>query len=237
MKLAHRQIDKLTHILCIETSTTVCSVCVTADDKVLAHKEINNGFSHAENLHLFIEDVLKEAQLSIKQINAIAVSKGPGSYTGLRIGVSAAKGLCYALQIPLISIDTLQSMAYEVNSKFKIQNSEILYCPMLDARRMEVYCAVYDKNLEAVLAVNALVLDEKSIEVFNLTKPIYFFGDGMPKAKELLQNIKNAFFIEKIFPSAESMATLAFTKFSQKQFEDVAYFEPFYLKEFFTNAK
>jgi tRNA threonylcarbamoyladenosine biosynthesis protein TsaB len=101
-----------THLLCIETATTVCSVCVTADDTILASKEINNGFSHAENLHIFIQDVLKEANLSIKQINAVAISKGPGSYTGLRIGVSTAKGLCYALQIPLISIDTLQSMAY-----------------------------------------------------------------------------------------------------------------------------
>ena len=229
--------NKLKHILCIETSTTVCSVCVTADDKILAHKEINNGFSHAENLHVFIEDVLKEANLSIKQINAVAVSKGPGSYTGLRIGVSAAKGLCYALQIPLISIDTLQAMAYEVNSKFKIQNSELLYCPMLDARRMEVYCAIYDKNLEAILPVNALVLDEKSIEILNINKPIYFFGDGMPKAKELLQTIKNSFFIEAIFPSAKSMAELAFNKFKQNIVEDVAYFEPFYLKEFFTNAK
>ena len=224
----------MTHILCIETSTTVCSVCVTADDEVLAHKEINNGFSHAENLHVFIEDVLKEAKLSIKQICAIAVSKGPGSYTGLRIGVSAAKGLCYALQIPLISIDTLQSMAYTISQS---KNEDALYCPMLDARRMEVYCAVYDKKLDAVLPVNALVLDEKSIEIFNLNKVMYFFGDGMPKAKALLQNTKHAFFIEDIFPSAESMTTLAFTKFLQSQFEDVAYFEPFYLKEFFTNAK
>jgi tRNA threonylcarbamoyladenosine biosynthesis protein TsaB len=224
----------MTHILCIETSTTVCSVCVTANDRVLAQKEINNGFSHAENLHVFIEEVLKEANLSIKQINAVAVSKGPGSYTGLRIGVSAAKGLCYALQIPLISIDTLQSMAYAVAYS---KNEDVLYCPMLDARRMEVYCAVYDKNSESVLAVNALILDEKSIEVFNFNKPVYFFGDGMPKAKELLQQTKNAFFIEDVFPSAKSMAALAFDKFSQNKFEDVAYFEPFYLKEFFTNAK
>jgi tRNA threonylcarbamoyladenosine biosynthesis protein TsaB len=223
-----------THLLCIETATTVCSVCVTADDKILAHKEINNGFSHAENLHVFIQDVLKEANLSIKQLNAVAISKGPGSYTGLRIGVSTAKGLCYALQIPLISIDTLQSMAYAVASAKK---EDALYCPMLDARRMEVYCAVYDKNVETITTVNALVLDEKSVAVFNQNKSIYFFGDGMPKAKELLQNNKNAFFIDAIFPSAKNMAALAFTKFTKKQFEDVAYFEPFYLKEFFTNAK
>ncbi|MFI5141178.1 MAG: tRNA (adenosine(37)-N6)-threonylcarbamoyltransferase complex dimerization subunit type 1 TsaB [Bacteroidia bacterium] len=223
-----------TYLLCIETSTTVCSVCVTADDKILAYKEINNGFSHAENLHVFIQDVLKEANLSIKQINAVAISKGPGSYTGLRIGVSTAKGLCYALQIPLISIDTLQSMAYAVAHT---KNEDALYCPMLDARRMEVYCAVYDKNLESIKPVNALVVDEKSIEVFNLNKIIYFFGDGMPKVKQLLQTNKNAVFIEDLAPSAKSMTTLAFTKFTKKLFEDVAYFEPFYLKDFFTTAK
>jgi len=225
----------MTHILCIETSTTVCSVCVTADNKILSHKEINNGFSHAENLHVFIEDVLQEANLSIKQINAVAVSKGPGSYTGLRIGVSTAKGLCYALQIPLISIDTLQAMAYSVQRT--MFNGQCVYCPMLDARRMEVYCAIYNKNLETIIAVNALVLDEKSIEILNINKPIYFFGDGMPKAKELLKEIKDSFFVEDVFPSAESMAELSFTKFKRNIVEDVAYFEPFYLKEFFTNAK
>lgn len=222
------------HILCIETSTTMCSVCVTDGDVVLAIKEINNGFSHAENLHVFIQDVLKEAGVTVKQLNAVAISKGPGSYTGLRIGVSAAKGLCYALQIPLISIDTLQSMAYAVASDKK---EDILYCPMLDARRMEVYCAVYNKNLETLTPVNALVLDEKSIEVFNQNKPICFFGDGMPKAKQLLQLIKDAVFVDDIFPSAQSMAKIASTKFTEKQFEDVAYFEPFYLKEFFTPVK
>jgi|ERR1700757_842098 len=223
-----------THLLCIETATTICSVCITADDKILAHKEINNGFSHAENLHVFIQDVLKEANLSINQLNAVAISKGPGSYTGLRIGVSTAKGLCYALQIPLISIDTLQSMAYAIASTKK---EDALYCPMLDARRMEVYCAIYDKNVETITPVNALVVDEKSIDIFNLNKTIYFFGDGMPKVKQLLQNNNKALFIEDVVPSAKNMATLAFTKFLKKTFEDVAYFEPFYLKEFFTNAK
>ena len=223
-----------TYLLCIETATTVCSVCVTGDDKILAYKEINNGFSHAENLHIFIQDVLKEANLSIEQLSAVAVSKGPGSYTGLRIGVSTAKGLCYALQVPLISIDTLQSMTYAVASA---KNEDALYCPMLDARRMEVYCAVYDKDLKIISPVNALVVDEKSVEVFNLNKAIYFFGDGMPKVKQLLETNKNALFIGDVFPSAKNMAALAFTKFTKKQFEDVAYFEPFYLKEFFTTAK
>ncbi len=222
------------HILCIETATTMCSVCITENDKVIASKELNNGFGHAENLHVFIEDVLNEANLTVKQISAVAVSKGPGSYTGLRIGVSSAKGLCYALQIPLLSIDTLQSMAYAVA---QTKQQDILFCPMLDARRMEVYCAVYDKNLETILPVNALVLDEKSIEVFNLNKPVCFLGDGMTKAKALLQSKGHSLFIEGFFPSSLSMAALAFKKFNAKQFEDVAYFEPFYLKEFFTTAK
>ena len=223
----------MTHLLCIETSTTVCSVCITANDSILAHKEINNGFSHIENLHVFIQDVLKEANLSIKQLSAVAVSKGPGSYTGLRIGVSAAKGLCYALQIPLISVDTLQSMAWAVSHA---KQADILYCPMLDARRMEVYCAVYNLHSEIRMPVNALVLDEQSVEVFNLDKPLCFFGDGMPKAKTLLEKNASACFIENIHPAAENMAVIAFSKFNQKQFEDVAYFEPFYLKEFFIKA-
>ena len=224
----------MTHILCIETATTMCSVCITENDKVIACKELNNGFSHAENLHVFIEDVLKEANLTVKQISAVAVSKGPGSYTGLRIGVSSAKGLCYALQIPLLSIDTLQSMAYAVA---QTKQEDIFFCPMLDARRMEVYCAVYDNNLETIIPVNALVLDETTVEVFNLNKPVCFFGDGMSKAKALLQSKGHRLFIEDVFPSSVSMAALSFKKFSAKQFEDVAYFDPFYLKEFFTTAK
>ena len=162
--LLGKKYELVNHILCIETSTTVCSVCIIADEKIISFREVNNGFSHAENLHGFIEEVLKESNLSFSQLSAVAVSKGPGSYTGLRIGVSAAKGLCYALNIPLISIDTLQSMAW---GAAQTKNDTVLFCPMLDARRMEVYCAVYTKNLETVLPVNALVLDEKSIEVFN----------------------------------------------------------------------
>lgn len=224
----------MNHILCIETSSTMCSVCITANDKVLACKELNGGYTHAENLHVFIQDVLKEADLTVKQISAVAVSKGPGSYTGLRIGVSSAKGLCYALQVPLISIDTLQSMAYAVA---QTRQEDILYCPTLDARRMEVYCAVYNKQLENIIPVNAIILDEKTIEVFNLNHPVCFFGDGMPKAKTLLQTIKHSIFVEDVFPSSHYVASLAYTKFIGKQFEDVAYFEPFYLKEFFTHAK
>ncbi len=229
------------NILCIETSTTVCSVCVTANENqpageagIISFREINNGYTHAENLHIFIEEILEEAGLTFSQLSAVAVSKGPGSYTGLRIGVSAAKGLCYALHIPLISIDTLQSMAWAIA---QLKSDDILLCPMLDARRMEVYCTVYDKNLETVLPVNALVLDGESVEIFNLEKSICFFGDGMSKAKDLLQKINRATFLENIFPSAKNMAALAFKKFEQKQFENVTLYEPFYLKEFYTKKQ
>jgi tRNA threonylcarbamoyladenosine biosynthesis protein TsaB len=226
--------NPLTNILCIETTTTVCSVCVTENEKVISIREINNGFTHAENLHIFIEEVLKEADLSLSQINAVAVSKGPGSYTGLRIGVSAAKGLCYALNIPLISVDTLQSMAWGVAN---LNKEDVLYCPMLDARRMEVYCAVYNNKFENVLPVNALVLDENSIQVFNFKKPICFFGDGLSKSKTLLQKINGATFIENIVPSAKNIATLAYKKMDLNQVENVALFEPFYLKEFFSKGQ
>jgi len=220
-----------TYILCLETSTTVCSVCVAADEKVLALRETNEGYTHAENLHVFVEEVLKEAGISFKQLNAVAVSKGPGSYTGLRIGVSAAKGYCYSLNIPLISVDTLQAMAFSVSGKKK---EDLFYCPMLDARRMEVYCAVYNKDLEKVLPVQALVLDENSSAIFKLDKPVCFFGEGMPKAKVLLENTPEAVFIESVVPSAANIASMAFKKMQLQQFENTALFEPFYLKEFFT---
>lgn len=217
------------YILNIETATTVCSVSVSKNNELLSCIELDNGFTHAENLHLFIESVLKEANITASQLNAIAVSKGPGSYTGLRIGVSAAKGLAYALNIPLISIDTLQIMAA---SALTIKNEPALYCPMIDARRMEVYSSVYDHELKQQQLVEALIIDELSVAKFNVDKPVYFFGDGMPKCKALLITLSNAGFIENITPSARYMPALAFKKFTAQAFEDVAYFEPFYLKDF-----
>lgn len=218
------------NILCIETSTTVCSVCVASGEKVLAIRETNNGYTHAENLHVFVEEVLKEAGISVKELSAVAVSKGPGSYTGLRIGVSAAKGFCYALTIPLISVDTLQAMAFEVAASRK---EDVFYVPMLDARRMEVYCAVYDKDLNPVIPVQALVLEEDSVKVFGMAKPVCFFGEGMPKAKPLLQAIPGSIFAENIIPSSKNLVALAFQKFKQKVYENTALFEPHYGKEFF----
>ena len=225
----------MTYILHIESSSTVCSVAVSKDADLFAIKEINNGYSHAENLHVFIDDLLKENKLKPSDLNAISISSGPGSYTGLRIGFSAAKGLAYALQIPLISIETLKSLSV---AAIKKTNTDALFCPMMDARRMEVYCAVYDEQLKEISYLQALVLNEESVKTFDLNKPIYFFGDGMPKAKELLQSIPQAFFIDDITASASNMIDLAYDKYQAKQFEDVAYSEPNYLKEFFfTTAK
>ncbi|MDP2386497.1 MAG: tRNA (adenosine(37)-N6)-threonylcarbamoyltransferase complex dimerization subunit type 1 TsaB [Bacteroidota bacterium] len=220
------------NILCIETSTTMCSVALCNENEVIAFKEANEGYTHAENLHVFIDEVLKQSGIAKKDINAIAVGKGPGSYTGLRIGVSAAKGMAYALNIPLISVNTLFNMALKVKQQF-IQK-EVLFCPMLDARRMEVYTATYGRVLQDVTPTRALVIDENSVSQFEKSKHYIFFGDGMPKCKELLSKIPNADFIENIFPSAITMNEYAILQYGNQKFENVAYFEPFYLKEFFT---
>lgn len=220
-------------ILNIETSTKNCSVSLTESGSVIAMKQINDGkYSHNENLHTFIVDVLIEADKKIKDIEAVAVSKGPGSYTGLRIGVSAAKGLCFSLDIPLISISTLQSLALQV----QVEDAYIV--SMLDARRMEVYSAVYDEGTNLLREIRAEILEENSFEEFLNEKTVYFIGDGVEKTKTLISH-KNAIFIDDKLPTANEMASLSYAKFQQKDFEDVAYFEPFYLKDFVatTNKK
>lgn len=225
----------MAYLLHIESSSTVCSIAISKDDKLIGIKELNNGYSHAENLHVFIDTLLKECSLATADLNAIAISSGPGSYTGLRIGFSAAKGLAYALNIPLITIDTLKALSVPV---IKNAATESIYIPMVDARRMEVYCAAFDHNLSEVLPLQALVLNEESIKTFTFNKPMCFFCDGMPKAKEVLQTIPNSYFIENIIASAANMIGLAFEKYKNSDFVDVAYSEPNYLKEFFfTTAK
>ena len=216
-------------ILCLETATTVCSAALFADKKLLAFRELNEGFTHAENLHLFIKAILEETATDPNQLSAIAVSKGPGSYTGLRIGVSTAKGLAYALSIPLIGLETLQIMSA---AAAQANPTARLFSPMIDARRMEVYTAIYDHQLQPLTPVTALILDEHSIGNFTKHGGINFFGDGMPKAKDLLSNLKTVNFIPDIHPSARFMGGLAYLKFQSATFEDTAYFEPYYLKEF-----
>lgn len=213
-------------ILNIETATKNCSVSLAKNGKILASKELNNGnYSHAELLHQFIKDIIDEAAISKSDINAIAVSKGPGSYTGLRIGVSSAKGFCFALDIPLISTDTLQSLSHSIT----IDDGFIV--PMIDARRMEVYTAVFDKKHKNLEKTSAKIIDETSFLNYLEKGKTYFLGDGAMKCKETITH-KNAVFIAGEFPSAKEMATLSYAKFQENQFEDVAYFEPFYLKDF-----
>lgn len=224
------------YILHIESTSSVCSVAVSLNEEIIAFQEIDNGFTHAENLHVFIEQVLKESNLTPSNLHAIAISTGPGSYTGLRIGYSAAKGLCYALNIPLIEISTLKALTHSV---LKDNNKEAYFCPMIDARRMEVYTCLFNHLLEEIKPISALILDEESIGNYNLDKPIYFFGNGFLKAQELInKNVHNCLFINDIKPSAKSLVHLAYKQFLNQNFVNIAYAEPLYLKDFFfTTAK
>ena len=213
------------YILNIETATKNCSVSLAKNGETILCKEIaEQGYSHAEKLHVFIEEIIKETGIGVNDLNGIAVSKGPGSYTGLRIGVSSAKGLCYALGIPLISVDTLQVLA----KKVVIENGLIV--PMLDARRMEVYTVIFDKRHCKIKEVQAEILTENSYA--DITNTIYFIGDCQEKCKTVLTATNFHFLPEIVFPSANEMSALSYEKFINNDFEDVAYFEPFYLKDF-----
>ncbi|WP_417875275.1 tRNA (adenosine(37)-N6)-threonylcarbamoyltransferase complex dimerization subunit type 1 TsaB [Winogradskyella sediminis] len=213
-------------VLNIETATTNCSVSLSKDGETLVLKEDNSlGYSHAETLHLFIDEVFKIAKLKPIEVDAVAVSKGPGSYTGLRIGVSSAKGLCFALNKPLIAVSTLESLAQQVGFK------DGYVIPMLDARRMEVYSAVYNLNFELVREIQAEILTEESYSELLKESKVYFIGNGVEKTKGLIQH-PNAVFIEGKLPSADNMARLVEYKYKKSDTEDVAYFEPYYLKDF-----
>lgn len=214
-------------ILCIETATTNCSVALGNKGKLLALKEdYSDSFSHAERLHLFIQEMLQENDLKPSELSAIAVSKGPGSYTGLRIGVSAAKGLCYALDIPLLSIPTLKSLALQVK-----QEKEGFIIPLLDARRMEVYTAGFTSENKQVFDTRAEILVPDSFSEYLENASVAFIGSGVEKFREICDH-KNAHFIVGKMPSAAEMIRLAEAKFKKEKFEDVAYFEPYYLKDF-----
>ncbi len=222
----------MSFILHIDTTTKLCSVAVAKDGVLISLKEeYDEQYSHAEKLNLFIEEALLEANITLKDLSAVAVSKGPGSYTGLRIGVSSAKGLCYGLNIPLISTETLLNLAFACCGKIKqqIQGGDILI-PMLDARRMEVYSQIFDTQLNVVRKIEAEIIDENSFSEFT-QQQVFLFGDGASKCAETL-NRDNIQIVADIHPSAHYMIGFAFEKFTRKQFEDVAYFEPFYLKDF-----
>lgn len=222
--------------LAIETATPICSVALIEDDKLISLRESNEVNAHSKVLTVFIQEILNEFKMDVKDLDAVVVSKGPGSYTGLRIGVSSAKGLCYSGDVPLISINTLQSMAYGVilNKDIKISESALL-CPMIDARRMEVYSSFYDAKGIKVRETKAKIIDEHSFMDYLEKGEVLFFGDGAEKCKEMITH-PNAQFIEDFNVSAAHMAFQINNKFQQQQFEDVAYFEPFYLKDFIAGA-
>lgn len=213
-------------ILNIETSTTNCSVSLSKEGEILVLKEDNNNkYSHAERLHSYIDEVLIEAKIPLSNLDAISISKGPGSYTGLRIGVSAAKGLCFAIDKPLISVATLEALAHQI----KIEEGVIV--SMLDARRMEVYSAVFNTEFQQIRDTQAQILDKRSFKDYLEEGKVYFIGNGVEKTKTLISH-PNAVFIDNKLPSANEMSTLSYKKFKENSFEDVAYFEPYYLKDF-----
>ena len=218
-------------ILHIETSTSACSVAVSEDGQVVFKKEDLNGPSHSVSLGVFVDEALSFADSHAMPLDAVAVSCGPGSYTGLRIGVSMAKGVCYGRNLKLIGLPTLKILCVPVLLYHDELPDDALLCPMIDARRMEVYAAIYDRALRPVRDIAADIVDENAYREFLETKPVYFFGNGAAKCAQSLKH-PNAHFIDDIRPLASMMCPLAEKAVAEGKFEDVAYFEPFYLKEF-----
>ncbi len=220
-------------ILHIETSTSVCSAALSRDGQVLSERVNSDGQNHARMLPLFVQALLADAHAQGLTIDAVSLSQGPGSYTGLRIGTATAKGICYGLNIPLIAIDTLQGMV-EGWMKQEIRNKKQetrLYVPMIDARRMEVYCGVYDAAGNRIREVEAKIIDEHAFADLLAEHTVYFFGDGSAKCKDVIQH-PHAHFIDGIVPQARYHVRLAEAAYAQQAFSDVAYFDPFYLKEY-----
>ena len=214
-------------ILSIETSASACSVALHEKEKLLHAIEIAEPQAHAARLATLIEELLKVTKISRDLIKAVAISSGPGSYTGLRIGTSMAKGLCMGLAVPLINVPTLLSMAHHVS-----QTQEgALFCPMIDARRMEVYCEILDANLEAVRLTEAVIVEEGSFNELLESQKVLFFGDGAEKCKKVVQHA-NAVFLDGIYPKASFVGAVAWNKFTKNDFADLVEFTPFYLKEF-----
>lgn len=215
-------------ILSIEASTKSGSVALLQDDQILGNQQYNLDKSHSSLLHVMIEQLMSNCALTLQDLDAIAIAEGPGSYTGLRIGTSSAKGLCYSLDIPLIAINTLESMAYQV---YRSNKEFDLYCPMIDARRMEVYTLLTNNEFKVVNKTEPVIIDADSYATELIDKRVLFFGDGAFKCKDVIVN-KNAFFLDDIVPSAVDVCLLAKKKFDNSEFENVISFEPFYLKEF-----
>jgi len=216
-------------LLLLESATEVCSVALSKGSEIIADRCLEKGNSHTEHLFPFIERVLLEGNCSISELSGVVLSIGPGSYTGLRIGASTAKGICYALNIPLIGISTLQSIVFGALDQ-QNEGQNILFCPMIDARRMEVFTALFNKNGEPITQVESKIIDKDFFCRELENNIIYFCGNGMIKCKSFIQH-PNAYFIESTLV-AQNMLHPALSKFESKQFEDVAYFEPFYFKEY-----
>lgn len=225
------------NILHIDTATPVCSVALSINGVLSAYRDHNEPNIHASKLTLFIEEVLLEAQITINQLNAVSVSKGPGSYTGLRIGVSVAKGICYALDIPLIAVNTLDALVQGFQASFVKESNSLnelktLFCPMIDARRMEVYAAIYNAKLEMIEPTAARIIEPDSFDYLTNQHQLIMFGDGADKLSDLFSE-RASIQIHKGFQnSARYLIPETIKRFKQQQFEDVAYFEPFYLKDF-----
>lgn len=235
MLFLHFKIKIMALILSLETSTKVCSVCLSENGKVVAKKELFEANSHATHLTVFIQQLFDELlDYDIQNIDAVAVSCGPGSYTGLRIGVSVAKGICYALNKPLIAISSLEALVYSAFDHSKIKDvvgQDTLFCPMIDARRMEVYTTIFNQSKSMIKDITAEIIDENSFKDLLEKHQIIFLGDGSEKCKDII-NHPNAIFLDGQVPLAFNMIYLSHEKFSKSEFEDVAYFEPFYLKDF-----
>ena len=221
----------MTMILNLETATTNCSVSIARNGEIISLREDNSpNYSHSEQLHIFIEEALKGASLAFKDISALAVSKGPGSYTGLRIGVSAAKGLCFSLDLPLISVSTLESLAMQGRAK----NYDFII-PVLDARRMEVYSAIFDAQGNRLRETKAEIINKDSFLEYAQKGSVLLIGDGAEKCRELLDHPNFSFLTA--LPTATEMGELSYKKFKANDFENVAYFEPYYLKDFMLPTK
>lgn len=216
-------------ILSIETAASLCSAALHEHGTLSGSRKLTTERSHSKYLVPLISDLFQETGHTLKELSAVAISRGPGSYTGLRIGTATAKGICYALDIPLIAIDTLLSMCYLANRE-NPDNHDL--CPMLDARRMEVYTLISDAHLTVKRDIQAIIVDEGAFRPALDENPILFFGEGMPKTRHILKNHKNARFLDNIFPLAESIGFLAQEKYRNRQFENLEAFEPFYLKDF-----
>lgn len=225
----------MTKILHIETATQICSVTLSENDELISSRQSDEKNAHSSILTVFIDEIFRETGNNVHHLDAVSVSMGPGSYTGLRIGVSAAKGLCYAADKPLIAINTLEAMAFGMikMATSKIENiADYLFCPMIDARRMEVYSAIFNFDLGKIRAVKAEIIDEQSFAEFLNQHKMVFAGDGAEKCKIPLSASQNAIFLDDFTPSANYLVSLANRKFNENEFVNVAYFEPFYLKDF-----